>query len=483
MPTRPEVAIAAEPGAPAPADADGATGKAAAQRLTVRYHRTPGTASGTAFPLPASTLDGIDSIDLRLSADPEQRLIVALTDSEGVVWSFPPLRVGGASAEATLRLAELRPDRWQNAGKTIPAAPDLASMTLLTLLDISGHMGAPAVDCAWTIDSFELRASSAETHAPADRPTSAAAPSIAPEPAARTDAARASRGSETPTEPRPAAAATSVEAQRSFFHALQHAPDQRAAAMELLAAVVRAQPDAGRPTLLLGAGHLWAASDIETPEAAVEGHLREAIALFESAAKLLPEDDRIASWLHSSKHFLARRQGRTADADAQLAALRAIADASPAFHSVAYGIVAFESPRGSPAFNDAVAFARRAALAEPRRGGNLGNDHGAARAGADAERIGNAPRWPYTVQGFLVGAADLFARSGDPGGAEELLLAAAAQPETGAWPHRSLIDERLDALRDRVRRWADEDPSNDPDFAWAARSPHACVLCHATAGR
>ena len=50
----------------------------------------------------------------------------------------------------------LRPDPFQNAGKTVPAAPDLASMTMLTVLDISGHMGGKSEDCTWRVESLAV---------------------------------------------------------------------------------------------------------------------------------------------------------------------------------------------------------------------------------------------------------------------------------------------------------------------------------------
>ena len=48
----------------------------------------------------------------------------------------------------------LLPDPFQNAGKRVPERPDWSDLRMLTILDIGGFLGAPAVDCTWRIESL-----------------------------------------------------------------------------------------------------------------------------------------------------------------------------------------------------------------------------------------------------------------------------------------------------------------------------------------
>lgn len=417
-----------------------------AARLEVTYTRARGRAFGVAFMLPFGTTASAESLRLGVRSEPAQRLVVCLTDADGFVWSFPSVKAEDSFSMHTLRFDSLKPDRFQNGGRTAPKAPDLSALGMLTILDISGHMGAAEADCRWTIDTAEIISApcaaveAAPASAPAGEPIGAA-PVV---------------GGGTPN---PAHAAREL-----FFEALQRTPTRRPEAIAALSTVIGANPHDGRSTLLLGAAHLWAAADLATPESELTNHLSTAIRHFDRAAELLPVDDRIASWQWSARGFLARREGRSADVAAAIAGLRPHAESDPCFHSVAYGMLAWGEPTSSDAFTSAVDFANRAF--------DCGRDGGTSGS--------NGPRWPYSVQGFLVGYADLLTRAGDGDGAEAALLVAAARAETAQWPHRALIDDRLDALKDRIARFSDADTTNDPRFAWADRSSDSCVLCHAT---
>jgi hypothetical protein len=122
--------------------------------MTVAYHRARGKAAGVAFDLAPDSCTRLGEIQLRLSAAAKQRVWVCLTDSQGVVWSFPSIQLGKDMTDVTLAAKDLRADPFQNAGKQVPAQPDWKEMRMLTLLDTSGFMGAAAVDCSWRIESL-----------------------------------------------------------------------------------------------------------------------------------------------------------------------------------------------------------------------------------------------------------------------------------------------------------------------------------------
>ena len=120
--------------------------------MSVTYHRTRGKPAGVAFHLTPTASERLSTIALRMSAAPDQRLSVCLTDGKGVVWTFPTIKALGDVGEFTLSASEIKPDPFQNAGKEVPAQPDWSSMRMLTILDITGFMGAAEADCSWRIE-------------------------------------------------------------------------------------------------------------------------------------------------------------------------------------------------------------------------------------------------------------------------------------------------------------------------------------------
>ncbi len=120
----------------------------------VRYRRERGTASGIAIHLAPNACTELASLVLRGASTPGQRLHLCLTDANGVVWTFPTVKLGSEMQAHRVGAAEIAPDPFQNAGKTIPAKPDWSSMRMLTVLDISGHMGAPVEEVTWRIESI-----------------------------------------------------------------------------------------------------------------------------------------------------------------------------------------------------------------------------------------------------------------------------------------------------------------------------------------
>jgi hypothetical protein len=122
--------------------------------MQVSYRRAGGSAAGVAFDLAPGSCTGLATVDLRLAAAAKQRLWVCLTDSRGVVWSFPSIQATTEPTDFSLAAADVRPDPFQNGGKDVPPEPDWAEMRMLTILDISGFMGASAVDCVWRIEGL-----------------------------------------------------------------------------------------------------------------------------------------------------------------------------------------------------------------------------------------------------------------------------------------------------------------------------------------
>ena len=124
----------------------------AGDAMTVSYQRERSKAAGVAFHLDPGACEGLAEIHLRAAATPEQRVHICLTDGQGVVWTFPTVRLGAESADFVVSTKEIRPDPFQNRGKEIPATPNWSDMKMLTVLDISGFMGGAVEACSWRIE-------------------------------------------------------------------------------------------------------------------------------------------------------------------------------------------------------------------------------------------------------------------------------------------------------------------------------------------
>lgn len=133
------------------------------QSVTVSYTRGRGQPFGAAYMLPGSDqpqrnhaglLKDCTHVVLGIKTTPAIRPQLCLTDEAGNVWNAPLTKTQGD--ELTFDLSAVQPDPFQNGGRTLPAKPDLSNLRMITILDISGFMGAPEASCTWTISSIEL---------------------------------------------------------------------------------------------------------------------------------------------------------------------------------------------------------------------------------------------------------------------------------------------------------------------------------------
>lgn len=262
------------------------------------------------------------------------------------------------------------------------------------------------------------------------------------------------RDANTPAAPQPTHEATHEVA---FFDALNRDASRRSEALASLRTRVEGAPDDARAVLLLGVAHLWVAAE-NPPDAAVAlEHLILARHYLARAIVLNPVDDRIPTWLHSAEISLAQAEGREADAADALAKLRAHAQRDPCFHSVAFAISVWDEPRESDALAEAQKYLEHAAACN-----------------AEDPSVRNMDRWPYNVQGFLVGMSDVALKRGDRSRALGSLIAAESWPGTESWPHRGKVEIRRRDFDARAELFADEDPA----FIFERGGPVSCVSCH-----
>lgn len=134
---------------------DGISVAAAPEGLTASYRVATGQPAGAALVIPPGTFSGLRSLRLKLQGTRNAQLMVILRDAAGVSYSFPsvPVRVGDAR-EAEVFVSDLS-YLGQASEAPDPGSFDPAGAVMISLVDISGFMGAETPETAWTLASLE----------------------------------------------------------------------------------------------------------------------------------------------------------------------------------------------------------------------------------------------------------------------------------------------------------------------------------------
>jgi tetratricopeptide (TPR) repeat protein len=254
-------------------------------------------------------------------------------------------------------------------------------------------------------------------------------------------------------------------AEATFFEVLGGRTERRAEAIRELKAATRREPDNARAHLLLALARLSAVAEdnrlVSLPFIDKE---------FAAAQRLDPTDHRIPGWRVPLRvQFVAQPylRGLTflrPQLDQRMKELEDAATEFPQFvgFSAAMMMAPLPHDTGYPAKARAWADLLSKTECTP-----------------EFERFcGNTPLVPHNIEGQRVIYGDVYARAGDLAKAREQYELALAEPTASPseWRHYAQAQERLDTVADRVRRWNDDDPKNDPAFFHEGKT--ACVGCH-----
>lgn len=246
-----------------------------------------------------------------------------------------------------------------------------------------------------------------------------------------------------------------ARAERIFFEALNRRPESRPEAVNALQEALSAEPSSGQLNLWLGLSHLWitAESRADSPETIEHAILAEHYLVV--AGRLMPEDDRIVSWLAPVRILLAERSGDKKAVEQGWAEMRAAVHRDPCFHAVAMAILCFDKPADSREFGEGLDALRRAAA-----------------CGSDDPSVQNRERWPHNLEGFALALAQYELKAGNRQRAETMLMFAQERPSYPAWPHRALLEAML-ANIDRT-----SGVKGESALVIAPGSAVACRICH-----
>jgi hypothetical protein len=271
-----------------------------------------------------------------------------------------------------------------------------------------------------------------------------------------------SAAAQPPAEPaEPARHRAAVRAEELFFRALNHDAALRPEAIDALTQAFVADPADGATSLWLGMAHLWVVAESAGEPWTLLDRSVLARHYLARAAELRPQDTRIPSWLSAIELFIAGLEHDGPGATAAEADLARAFEHDPTFHAVSMGIIRWDNPPESSAF------------AESLRAMRLAID-----GAADDPSALNMPRWPHNVEGFMLAMADYELKAGSRQRAAVMLNALRERPGYEAWPYKHLVEDRLENLHALARRFADDDPANDPPYILDRASGVSCVVCH-----
>jgi hypothetical protein len=289
-------------------------------------------------------------------------------------------------------------------------------------------------------------------------------------------------------EPRASSSPLAAVAARVFWESFSEARYENIPRVQsILTAAYLENPGDARLALLVAHTHFWKIAERErvqplAPE--ITDHMILAAWYFDEARRLAPDDARIPGWLGGAKLALGNIHREERLTREGYFILKDAAAAYPAFNEFSFAYPLTGQAHDSPRFAEAVAAMWR----------NVeicaGRSYDRARPGfrwVDLARRStdtgpmracwNTARVPHNVEGFFLAFGDIMLKNG-----QKEVAAAAYQlikevPEYASWRYKPALEERLANLDVWMMRMRDSDPTNDPPYM--ARSPIACVGCHA----
>lgn len=307
----------------------------------------------------------------------------------------------------------------------------------------------------------------APTPSPTAPPTQTAAPTDTAEPTST------SAPTETPTpEATPTATVDPAElaaaGEQAFFDTLNGRLDREQETIALLGAAVAGNPNDGRSFFLLGMMHLYrvgqSLTDYADPSPLAVAEAPLARAALDSAVPLSVEDRRVPGFRAAATYLNGVIAGDDELRAQGLVQLRDAIELYPDFNNFSFlGAVAPVVARDDPLFLESVELVRQA----------IASGCGPA---SQPEICGNAGKAPHNVQGAMMMFGDVYAKAGDRNQALAFYNLGLGLEGADTWPFRAAMEQRIDDIDDRIARWADGDPSNDPPFAGNGRE--SCAICH-----
>lgn len=247
--------------------------------------------------------------------------------------------------------------------------------------------------------------------------------------------------------------------------------DDRAKVIASLEEAAAAHPDEEEFALLLGLASLWRiAEPLPSEEGDLAGLLQAATVAqgeLERAYELCPTDHRIPAWLGPLLVNMGRAQGDQAQIQEGLEVLERGIGHYPAFVLFSKLLIYADLPASDPDF----------VMALEALEANLDYCAGDGPLGLSGDpACTNHSRAHHNIEGASIFLGDVFAKAGRRDSALRIYEVAMSAPGYAGWQWRDLLAERISIIDDRISRYGNGDPTDDPDSIW--NTTFQCSLCH-----
>lgn len=245
-----------------------------------------------------------------------------------------------------------------------------------------------------------------------------------------------------------------TEGEALFYRALGGETELRDEAILTLEEGLALDPDDPRGSLMYGMALLSAlAEDFDLRYA------NAVIPALEHAYEVNPDDARIPGWIGTVRVNTARVLGSEEQLAEAIDYMVDAADLWPDFNNFSLAIAFAPLPLDTP--YPEMALERLDAIAD---------------CGARTDVCRNDVI-PHNIEGSLMTYGDIHARLGHTEEARGFYTEALAQPSAATWRYRDHAQAILDSLDERIERFTNADPADDPLFFSAGET--SCVGCHA----
>jgi hypothetical protein len=289
--------------------------------------------------------------------------------------------------------------------------------------------------------------------------------------------------------PTPSRSAAAIAADSVFWQTLHSgAYHQLPHAIEVLTRAYVATPGDAVTASHVGWLHIWRmaeASRLDSAPASITDDIVLSRKYFQEAVALDPADARKLGFLGG-----AMVAEGTVDRNEKLVrrgyyTMRDAIDAWPEFNLFTAGFVMSRTPSGSSQFREAMEWQWRTLdLCAEARIDRKNPDYSKAMALETRQGVKRAcwNSWiaPHNFEGFFLNMGDMLVKSGDWTTAQKVYAIARLSRTYGAWPYRSVLEERIRQARENVAVF------NAAGFGGRTglmiRSAFACMACHQESG-
>jgi len=244
------------------------------------------------------------------------------------------------------------------------------------------------------------------------------------------------------------------------------------------------QPEDAKVALTLALANLWGAAEIGRvggDPAREANHAFAALEEFERARTLAPDDARIDGFIGAVQVRVGVAIGSADLVERGLAEIEGGIARHPEFNGFVKLLVLSPFPGDTEHFAsafDAIRLTMDACgLPVNEETPTLGGTRPPGDLSGPDRVCWNGPRALHNFEGTWLFVGDLYLKRNQPELARALYFNAKTLDSYATWDFQWLVDERIDRADELAARFADDDPSNDPQLI--ARSPVQCAVCHA----